>query len=29
MGELVEFPSNGHDAGGYLAVPDEPAPAPA
>jgi len=21
MGELVEFPSNGHDAGGYLAVP--------
>ena len=21
MGEIVEFPSNGHDAGGYLAVP--------
>ena len=23
MGEMVEFPSNGHTAGGYLAVPNE------
>ena len=22
MGELVEFPSNGHDGSGYLAIPD-------
>jgi carboxymethylenebutenolidase len=26
MGERVEFPSNGHTAGGYLALPAEPGP---
>ncbi|MBT8240457.1 MAG: dienelactone hydrolase family protein [Acidimicrobiia bacterium] len=24
--EMIEFPSNGHDARGYLALPDQPAP---